>query len=318
MSNIAPHKYAGASLLKRLWAYQAERFPIFKTALLVGFFTAASLCVSSNLAMRPLPGMATFIVIWLTVLIVFFQMRACDEYKDLESDTKFRPERAIPSGLVSLKLIVSLAVIMTLVAVLLTVTISTHLLLPLLAVWTWLTLMTFEFFVPKFLHKHAGLYLISHMAIMPLIDLYATAGDWLVRDTAAPAGLWYFLALSFFNGCVLEIGRKIWAPENEREGVETYSGLLGYKKAAILWVGICFISLFLLLGLSRWLNVTIPILIGSGSLFVYIAWRAAVFIKAPSDKGEKSLDNLAGIWVLASYAFIGFMPFIFGGYAWIA
>jgi hypothetical protein len=44
-----------------------------------------------------------------------------------------------------------------------------------------------------------------------------------------------FLALSFVNGCVLEIGRKLWAPENEIAGVDTYSGLWGPRRAAAIW-----------------------------------------------------------------------------------
>jgi hypothetical protein len=43
-----------------------------------------------------------------------------------------------------------------------------------------------------------------------------------------------FLALSFVNGCVLEIGRKLWAPENEIAGVDTYSAL-GAARAAAIW-----------------------------------------------------------------------------------
>jgi hypothetical protein len=69
------------------------------------------------------------------------------------------------------------------------------------------------------------LYLLSHMAIMPLIDLLLTGIEWLPGRAAS--GLWMFLALSFVNGCVLEIGRKLWAPENEIAGVDTYSGLWG-------------------------------------------------------------------------------------------
>jgi len=34
---------------------------------------------------------------------------------------------------------------------------------------------------------------------MPLIDLFATACDWLVADVGIPAGLAWFLALSYFN-----------------------------------------------------------------------------------------------------------------------
>jgi len=54
---------------------------------------------------------------------------------------------------------------------------------------------------------------------------------WLKVSGSPPAGLWLFLVLSFANGCVLELGRKIYAPANERPGVETYSALLGPRNA---------------------------------------------------------------------------------------
>jgi 4-hydroxybenzoate polyprenyltransferase len=45
-----------------------------------------------------------------------------------------------------------------------------------------------------------------------------------VRRHAAWNG---FFWVSFFNGTVLEIGRKIRAPQDEEAGVETYSFLWG-------------------------------------------------------------------------------------------
>ena len=40
--------------------------------------------------------------------------------------------------------------------------------------------MSAEFFAPERLRTRPLLYLVSHMAIVPLIDLYATACDWMV------------------------------------------------------------------------------------------------------------------------------------------
>src|SRR5438128_2265607 len=93
------------TLAKALWIYQAERFPLLRTGLLLAVFSAASLCVSAHLGERPLPGLSTFIAVWAVVLMLFFQMRVCDEVKDYEDDLRFRPERPIQRGLVSLSLI---------------------------------------------------------------------------------------------------------------------------------------------------------------------------------------------------------------------
>jgi hypothetical protein len=60
--------------------------------------------------------------------------------------------------------------------------------------------------IAHWLKARPFLYLVSHMLIMPLIDLFVTATEWLTRAGSPPAGLWLFLLLSFANGCVLEIG----------------------------------------------------------------------------------------------------------------
>src|SRR3954452_8052377 len=75
------------------------------------------------------------------------------------------------------------------------------------------------------------------MLIMPLIDLYATACDWIAAGSGAPPGLgllWFLLA-SFFNGMIVEIGRKIRSPSDEEKGVQTYSAIWGPRAAVLAW-----------------------------------------------------------------------------------
>lgn len=310
MTMPAPHPQADAPLLRRLWLYQAERFPLFKTAILLAVFSSASISVSAQLAARPLPLLLTFVAIWLVTVIIFFQMRACDEWKDLEDDKRFRPERPIPSGLVSLRLVLSFAGIGALLAIALTVLVSNSLVLPLLFVWAWLALMTFEFFAPEWLKKRPFLYLVSHMAIMPLIDLFVTAAEWLSAGFSPPKGLWLFLLLSFTNGCVLEIGRKVWAPENEREGVETYSALLGPRRAAWTWLLFCGFAWLLLAGVGYFVGALL-IVAGPGFLaLAAVAWTARSFIADPTTARQKTVDTAAGLWVFVCYCLAGFAPLL--------
>jgi hypothetical protein len=305
-----PHPEAGESLLRRLWIYQSERFPLGKTALLLVVFSAASISVSAHLAGRPVPGVWTFATAWLVSVIFFFQLRACDEYKDLEDDRLYRPERPIPSGLVNLRLILTMAAIGALVAIALTASLSTALLVPLIIVWAWLGLMTAEFFAPEWLKARPFLYLVSHMAIMPLIDVYVTGAEWLPHGTTPPQGLWLFLSLSFVNGCVLEIGRKVWAPESERTGVETYSGLLGPARATWTWAGCCLLAWCLLAGVG--LAVDAPFAVAGPGLLALavVAITATRFARAPTVAGQKRIDMLAGLWVFVCYVLAGFAPYL--------
>jgi 4-hydroxybenzoate polyprenyltransferase len=301
--------------LQRLWIYQAERFPLFRTAILLVAFTAASISVSAHLAHRALPGLWTFVVAACVALIFFFQMRACDEVKDHDDDCKYRPERPVPRGLVALRSIVVLALCLAGLAVLLTMTLTPWLLVLLALVWFWLALMTAEFFVPQWLQARPFLYLASHMTILPLIDLFVTGTEWLPYDNWPPQGLWLFLALSFLNGCVLEIGRKVWAPENEREGVETYSRLLGPRRAAQLWIAASAAALLLLIAMSFAVGAPRLVSVIGILAFAVVAVSGWRFINHPSADGQKRIDTLAGLWVLVCYGAAGFAPFASGAVA---
>ncbi|WP_341368766.1 UbiA family prenyltransferase [Yoonia sp. BS5-3] len=299
------------TLAQRLWIYQSERFPLAKTLPLLACFSAASITISAVLANRPLPGLAAYGVGFLLVFILFFQLRVADEIKDAEDDAKYRPERPIPRGLVTLRLIVWLGIGTIPIGVLLALAHGAGLIWLLLLTWGWLAAMSFEFGVPKWLKARPTLYLLSHMAIMPLIDLLLTGIEWLPHGAAAP-GLWLFIALSFANGCVLEIGRKLWAPENERVGVQTYSGLWGPRRAAHVWLVFVGIAALLLVGVGVATGFALAFSLIAAVGFAICLRAARGYANAPSPAAEKQIDTLAGLWVFGCYATAGFLPLALG------
>lgn len=293
--------------MSALWIYQKERFPLFKTAPLLAVFSAASLSVSAELSGRPLPDWGGYLAGFVIAMLLFFQMRVCDEYKDLEDDRRYRPDRPIPRGLVSLRLIISLGLVSLPITALAAWLWHPPVLWLLALVWLWLGAMTAEFGVAEWLKARPVLYLLSHMAIMPLIDLLLTGLEWLPFGGPA-SGLTLFLALSFVNGCVLEIGRKLWSPENEIAGVETYSGLWGTRKAARIWGACVLLSYALLLGVGAATGVLwISAVLGGIGVAICLL-SAARYARSPTEKAEKHMDTIAGLWVFACYAIAGFLP----------
>ena len=79
------------SVLRRLWIYQAERFPLAKTVPLLACFSAASITLSAVLADRPLPAFSAYLIGFTLVFILFFQLRVAVEVKDGEDDAQYRP-----------------------------------------------------------------------------------------------------------------------------------------------------------------------------------------------------------------------------------
>lgn len=294
--------------------YLEERFPLGRTAPLLAVFSAASIAVSAVMAGRPLPGPGAFLAGFAVALLIFFQMRVCDEWKDLDDDRRLRPDRPIPRGLVSLRAVLALGAASLPLTALAAWAWHPPVLWLLALVWVWLAAMTVEFGRPAWLKARPVLYLVSHMAILPLIDLLLTAMEWLPAGAPA-AGLVLFLGLSFVNGCVLEIGRKLWAPEAEIAGVDSYSSLWGPARAALVWSLCLALSFALLMGVALVTGaVWITLALGGAAAAVCLA-AAASYARAPTPAAQKRMDRLAGLWVLACYALAGFAPVIQRGLA---
>ena len=298
----------------RLWEYQAERFPVFKHGALIVAFGASAVCLSAMLR----DGAPNLIAVLVAVLVLFgffFQLRVADEHKDNEEDTKFRPERPVPRGLISLTELRVVAIGVAVAQVALTVWLDWRLLGPLLLVWVWMAVMTKEFFVPAWLKKRPLAYMISHMAIMPLIDLYATACDWLPAGIGSHEGfgltLAAFLLLSLVNGSVIEIARKCWAPDQEREGVETYSKLWRPGRAGVAVMCVVLVGF----ALAAFINVRSDagpwMLAGLALVTAWCAWCAIDYAGAPTARTAKALEAGSGVFVLANYLLLGVIPLVF-------
>ena len=310
MSGVADVGLPG--LVARLWIYQRERFPLVRTVPLLLAFSASSVTASAHLAGRSVPGAAAYATAFILALVFFWQMRVADEVKDAETDQRYRPERPIPRGLVSLRLIVWLGVLSTFIA--LGAAFAFHPLLTLLvfAVWAWLGLMTVEFFVPTLLHRSPALYLVTHMAIMPLIDLLLTGCEWVPAGQGLPPGIWTFLLMSLANGCVAEFGRKIWAPSNERPGVDSYSSAWGLRRAnaalAVAWAA----AFAALVGYGSQLGMAIWFA-GAGTMAsLPLVASIAAFLADPSAVAQKRLETASGIWILFCYVLAATLPFLRG------
>ena len=224
-------------MTNRWWMYQKERFPIVAHGpLIVVFCLAVMLFSALQQDQFILPDIVRVVGAVVSTLILFFQLRVADEFKDFEIDSKYRPERPVPRGLVQLHELAKIAYVGAAIQFLIAVFVDIGLLPILVTVWAYMALMTREFFAPEWLVRHPAIYLLSHMLIMPMIAFYVSAFDWLCVCRAMPEGLWWILSVAFFCGLVLELGRKIRIPRFEREGVETYSALWGTRNSVAIWL----------------------------------------------------------------------------------
>lgn len=258
-----------------------------------------------------MPDPGSYGVAFFVLFSLFFQLRVSDEFKDAVDDALYRPERAVPRGLVSLKELAFLAFFAGLAQAGLVLLFAPGLLLFLVPVWVYMGLMGKEFFVPGYLRRRLLLYMVSHMLIMPLIDLFATSTVWFVYESFhLPSGLVWFLVLSFFNGMILELGRKTWAPSMERPGVESYSSTWGIGNSIMGWLFVLLMSFLSIVILSFYTDSTLLLLSVMGPLFFLSVFISRNFLDKKNEKAAKALENISGVWVLFSYIMGGIVPLL--------
>jgi 4-hydroxybenzoate polyprenyltransferase len=181
------------------------------------------------------------------------------------------------------------------------------LLLLLGGVLVYLLLMSMEFFVPQWLCRRPLTYMSSHMLIMPQIDFFATACHWW-PTSGPPPGLPWFLALSYCNGTVIEVGRKTWAPGMERVGVDSYSSAWGLRRALATWLGAVSIAWVLVIIVAAHVDFVLPASLAMGLMALVMVRTASQMANRPTPTLAKRLENFSGLWVFTSYLMLGLIP----------
>lgn len=295
----------------RWFIYQRERFPVVAHGLLIAAFSFSALCYSASLRGQTWPPNGPAAVVCFVVTFFFFlQLRIADEFKDFDEDYRYRPYRPVPRGLVSLRELAVLGVFGAAIQLVLALLLDPRLGLLLAAVWSYLGLMSCEFFVGPWLRARPILYLLVHMAIIPLIDLNATACDWLPAGGAPAWGLAPFLAVSYLDGVVLELGRKIRAPADEEVGVQTYSALWGPSRAVFAWLAALALTGCGAALAARRVDFLLPTGIVLAILAAIAALIAQRFLQQPGPGRAKAIEIFSAVWTILMYLTLGVAPLL--------
>jgi 4-hydroxybenzoate polyprenyltransferase len=298
-------------MVNRWWVYQHERFPIVAHGPLIAAFSFSAVSFSALLRGKSdLPGADSALVAFGTAFLFFLQLRIADEFKDFDEDARYRPYRPVQRGLVTLRELGILGAGCAVLQLLLALWLYPTLIFWLALVWVYLVLMSKEFFVAEWLRARPIPYLASHMMILPLVDFYATACDWWPAEKEPPEGLFWFLAASYCNGVVIELGRKIRAPVDEEEGVNTYSHLWGRRTAVLAWLGAMLATAVCasLAGARIGFAGEVAAVLSLALLVAALVGRN--FLQHPITPRAKRIETLSGIWTILMYLSVGVVPLL--------
>ncbi len=307
MENI--NSINGSSFLKRFYIYQKERFPLLAHGILIAVFTFSAIAYSR--ICRGMDGfipIRTYVIGIFATITLFFLVRVFDEFKDKEEDAKYRKYLPVPRGLISLKELKIIGIIVVIIQLIVIAWFQPSMLSLYFLVLGYMCLMGVEFFVPKWLKKHQIIYITSHMFIIPLVDIYASGLDWLLGGATAPIGLAFFFAVSYMNGIVLEFGRKIRTPENEEEGVVSYTNYFGTQRGVVYWILILGSTLLLAFAASWYAGYGISVFLSLTALFLICALPGFLFLKNHTQKLSKLIEHASGVWTIGMYLSLGGLP----------
>lgn len=293
----------GVSPCRRWRLYFRERFPLPLQGPVIAVFSSSVFIYAFAIQSRNgRPSLTAGTAAFVVVLLVFLQLRILDEFKDYEQDMRFRPYRPVPRGIVTLHELGWLGVVAAIAQAAASALVGTRALLALAVVWVYAGLMAAEFFVPAWLRGHPLAYMASHMLVVPLIVAYVATCAGAETPTVP---LTWLVGMSYLSFCVFEIGRKIRAPADELQGVDTYSALWGRRTAVIAWLsamaGAGAFAVLAARHVRAW-----PVAAGLAAAVITVAAAAgARFLADPRPKRGRWFLAMSGVWLVVMYLALG-------------
>jgi 4-hydroxybenzoate polyprenyltransferase len=278
--------------------YLAERFPVGPYALLVAAMTAgatAAACQGQDHAL--MLGGRQFVA-FLALMLGFFHLRVFDEHKDFEKDCVAHPERVLSRGvitLVELRRAGRVAIVLGFAAA---APLGLHPLLWWMAVVLFSLAMKVEFGIGDWLNRHIVIYALTHNPIVALMMLFVMVV--ITGETTVTGSMVLYILLATFSSLAFEIGRKVRAPEDEKEGQDTYTKALGIPPTVALLAVLLVLSGGVASAMvsTPWAGLSVFVL---AVLAIGLVFR---FVFSSTSRGAKKVEAATTFFALLLYLIV--------------
>ena len=310
-------------VLSGVWAWLMERYP---PGIIVLHALAYMTCISVSMFLSSPDGLTYLYFREALGIIVFFMfpliLRIIDEHKDFETDLLLHPKRVLQRGDTTLPILRSIAIGCSVVQMAFCLFVDGGVgVVTCLWVCTMLyaLLMGKEFFCGVWLEKRMMLYAISHQLITPLSVLWFCSIS--VTPELPSYEIWGFALLCLLGTFSYEISRKIRPPEDEREGLDSYTKALGKWQAPLL---VLYVFGMMSSGTPLWMHsvgltsgLGVGFFVVNGMIFALCALCCLQFIRTPKKSWAKGIEALSGVVILWVYGWILYSIFAMREVTWI-
>jgi hypothetical protein len=284
----------------RLAAYLRERFPVLAYGLLIFCFYSSNQFLAHALTTpgEPMRYSWNSLAGAFVLACFFLHLRIFDDHKDYASDCRLYSDRVLQRGVITLSELKLVAAAAIAVELTLGAANGPAPFMAVLAAVAFSVLMLKEFFATEFLKRHFLLYASVHMLITPLLALvvfsFAT-GEFFWQ---APPWYWLYSLVGFFVAFNWEISRKIRAPSEERDGVDSYTKLFGVFGAAymVLLVRCLDTALVYVVAWRLGLSAAFYALIAAAFVVSFIGFLK--YRLDPTPKNARRMSTFAGLYIV--------------------
>ena len=278
------------NFFKKWYIYQKERFPILTYGLYCFCVVFATFCFSNSyLINNNFINYKLLIPMFIVAILQFLMVRIIDEFKDYEEDSKYRPYRPVPRGLITLKELKVLFIICCFIQIIITSLVNPKSLILLAVVWLFFGIMTKGFFIKSILDKHILCEVAFDELLLPITALYLSSFVGKVEFCV----IWKLLVYLYIVSWIIEIARKIRCKEAEENGVKTYTAVFGIPKATfLLWILEILLFLVNVYIIKFKLYISISLIIITFIDIVFVIEKSKIF--------SKLVEYLADFYVMMS------------------
>ncbi len=288
----------------RWFQFIKERFNPLSYSVLILAFLGAHYAVYLNFLKQELDidfGLLIYLIpLILAVFMFFFKLRLFDEIKDMEFDAIHHPERPLPRGILSKDDIIKAVFIIGALELLLFSLYGLQALASAIIAIGYSLVMYKEFFSKKWLRAHLTLYAVTHTFVVILLSTTIFSALLNKPWTNMSQDLLYFSFGGWFLFNIFEFGRKTFAQQEEKEGVNSYSKILGRFGAVLLVLTMAILSMVFMN------KATIPV-IDSGLPFLWLVVTAvAGFLYASLDRPHiaQIYRHITSLYIIITYGTI--------------
>jgi 4-hydroxybenzoate polyprenyltransferase len=285
--------------LKMYALYSKERFPVVPALIFAAALYCSSYFFGSMFSPLTPLSLADVILGSVLVFLITFHLRIFDEHKDKEKDAVAHPERMLSRGAITLADLRRLLYVLIALQIAVSICLGVNATIIWAVIFIYMLLMLKEFFVPGFLNRHMGLYLISHQVLVPITLLlgFFQREPTNVDMTAAA----FYFAASLGSFITYEISRKTWPEEMEHELADSYTKFWGRGPAVLANQATALFSTAALafVFIKTGSGMISPIV--QAGLYAMFLVADMMFLKNPVKKNSKVVEGAGALYTIGFY-----------------